>query len=103
MGVGLGWFPEALALGLVVAAVGDVGVALGADPGAVAAAVDVDVGVGAVGGSALTGVAVADGVALADGVGPAVAGDRGDGVALPRAGDGTGRGRVRAGPIGVTV
>jgi hypothetical protein len=99
VGVGLGRFSEALALGLVVAAVGDVGLALGADPGAVAPAVDVDVGVGAVDGCALTGVAVAD----ADGVGRAVAGALGDGVALPRAGDGAGRGPVRAGPIGVTV
>jgi hypothetical protein len=103
VGVGIGWLPEALALGLVVAAVGDVGLALGADPGAVAAAVDADVGVGAVGGSALTGVAVADGVAVPDGVGRAVADALGDGVALPRAGDGAGRGRVPAGPIGVTV
>jgi hypothetical protein len=86
-----------------VAAVGDVGLALGADPGAVAAAVGVAVGVGAFDGSALTGVAGADGVAVADGVGRAVAEALGDGVALPLAGDGAGRGRMPAGPIGVTV
>jgi hypothetical protein len=102
VGVGLGWFPEALvapALGLVVATAGDVGLPLGAEPGAV----DVDVGVGGVDGSALTGVAVADGVAVATGVGRAAAGALADGVALPRAGDGAGRGRVPAGPTGMTV